>query len=173
MDSKSPQSFKAIYPMLKFAWKHKAPLNRSALIYWEEDIPSRMDLGKSRYGGPFATEQVEDVKTILRLMPFCLTLLLLGSILTVFLSSVSSLQFVTLEGNICYNRLLELFTYNSWWCGMIWTVVYEFVIYPVVRNKLPSTLGRIGMISHLIAISSVVILILQVFSTFTIIMMLK
>ncbi len=46
-----PQPFKTIYQVLKFAAKHKAPLNRSALTYWEEDIPSRMDLGKLRYGG--------------------------------------------------------------------------------------------------------------------------
>ena len=54
--------------MSKFAAKHKAPVNRSALTYWEEDIPSRVDLGKSKYGGPFATEQVEDVKTFFKLM---------------------------------------------------------------------------------------------------------
>ncbi len=62
IEPKSPQSLKIIYQVLKFAAKHKAPLNRSALTYWEEDVPSRMDLGKSRYGGPFTTEQVEDVK---------------------------------------------------------------------------------------------------------------
>ena len=67
-----PQSLKIIYQVLKFAAKHKAPLNRSALTYWEEDVPSRMDLGKSRYGGPFTTEQVEDVKSILRLFAMSL-----------------------------------------------------------------------------------------------------
>ena len=64
IEPKSPQSLKTIYRVLKFAAKHKAPLNRSTLTYWEEDVPSRMDLGKSRYGGPFTTEQVEDVKTM-------------------------------------------------------------------------------------------------------------
>ncbi len=49
IEPKSPQSLKTIYRVLKFAAKHKAPLNRSALTYWEEDVPSRMDLGKSRY----------------------------------------------------------------------------------------------------------------------------
>ena len=68
IEPKSPQSLKAIFQVLKFAAKHKAPLNRSAFTYWEEDIPSRMDLGKTKYGGPFTTEQVEDVKTILRLI---------------------------------------------------------------------------------------------------------
>ncbi len=46
---KVANSLKTIYQVLKFAAKHKAPLSRSALTYWEEDIPSRMDLGKSRY----------------------------------------------------------------------------------------------------------------------------
>ena len=63
IEPKSPQYLKNIYSVLRFAAKHKAPVNRSALTYWEEDIPSRIDLGKSRYGGPFTTEQVEDVKT--------------------------------------------------------------------------------------------------------------
>ncbi len=70
IEPKSPQSLKIIYQVLKFAVKHKAPLNRSALTYWEEDIPSRMDLGKSRYGGPFTTEQVEDVKTFFKIIKY-------------------------------------------------------------------------------------------------------
>ena len=65
MEPNCPQSLKTIHRVLKFAWKNKAPINRSALTYWEENIPSRMDLGKSRYGGPFTTEEVEDVKTFL------------------------------------------------------------------------------------------------------------
>ena len=44
IEPKSPQSLKTIYQVLKFAAKHKAPLNRSALTYWEEDVPSRMNL---------------------------------------------------------------------------------------------------------------------------------
>ena len=68
IEPKSPQSRKTIYQVLKFAAKHKSPINRSAFTYWEEDIPSRIDLGKSKYGGPFTTEQVEDVKTIMRLL---------------------------------------------------------------------------------------------------------
>ena len=48
IEPKSPQSLKAIFEVLKFAAKHKAPLNRSAFTYWEEDIPSRMDLGKMK-----------------------------------------------------------------------------------------------------------------------------
>ena len=45
------------------AWQHKVPVQRSAFNYCEDDLPSGLDLGKSKYGGPFTTEQVEDVKS--------------------------------------------------------------------------------------------------------------
>ena len=55
--------YKMVYQVLKYAWKHKSPENRSALTYWENKIPNRIDLGKRKYGGPFAEGDVEDVKT--------------------------------------------------------------------------------------------------------------
>uniref|UniRef100_A0A1X7UK70 Uncharacterized protein n=1 Tax=Amphimedon queenslandica TaxID=400682 RepID=A0A1X7UK70_AMPQE len=60
---------KLIVRVLCYARKHKYPENRSALTYWEEEAPSRLDLGKDKYGGPFTEEEVEDVKTVLRLIP--------------------------------------------------------------------------------------------------------
>lgn len=66
IEPKSMNPFKLLHGVLKFAWNHKAPLSRSAFTYWEDDIPSRLDLGKSKYGGPFSNEEVEDIKTFLR-----------------------------------------------------------------------------------------------------------
>uniref|UniRef100_A0A1X7U0W4 Uncharacterized protein n=1 Tax=Amphimedon queenslandica TaxID=400682 RepID=A0A1X7U0W4_AMPQE len=60
---------KLIVRVLCYARKHKYPENRSALTYWEEEAPSRLDLGKDKYGGPFTEEEVEDVKTVFRLIP--------------------------------------------------------------------------------------------------------
>ena len=161
IEPKSPQSFKTIYQVLKFAWKHKSPLNRSALTYWEEDIPSRMDLGKSRYGGPFTTEQVEDVKTILRLIPLCLTLGLLGTTLITF--SPPKATFVQIPGwDTCKNRLLKVLTYDYTMWAVLWTVFYEFLIYPIIRNRLPSILKRIGIVSFLITVFSFVFLTLEI-----------
>ena len=59
---------KLIYKVLKYAWNHTCPENRSAFTYWEEDIPPRIDLGKNKYGGPFTTEEVEDTKSFLRIL---------------------------------------------------------------------------------------------------------
>ena len=163
IEPKSPQSLKTIYCILKFAVKHKAPLNRSTLTYWEEDIPSRMDLRKSRYGGPFTTEQVEDVKTILRLLPLCLALWLLGCSLAIYHPVTSAIVYLP-DWKRYVSMLLALFTYNRYWCGMVWTVFYEFVLYPwpVIRNRLPSILRRIGIISLFITALSIVFLILEI-----------
>ena len=57
--------FKLMYQVIKYAKTHihRHPRLRSAFTYCEDSIPSRIDLGKSKYGGPFTTEQEEDVKT--------------------------------------------------------------------------------------------------------------
>ena len=60
--------------MLKYSWNHKVPEHRSAFTYWEEDSPRRIDLAKSKYGGPFTNEEVEDTKTFLHILPLLLCL---------------------------------------------------------------------------------------------------
>ena len=64
----SRNPLKIIFKVLFYAFKHKYPERRSAFTYWENYIPSRIDLGKQKYGGPFTYEQVEDVKTMFRLL---------------------------------------------------------------------------------------------------------
>ena len=59
---------KLIVRVLCYAMKHKYPEDCSALTYWEEEAPSRLDLGKEKYGGPFTEEEVEDVKTVFRIL---------------------------------------------------------------------------------------------------------
>ena len=57
--------YKLVYRVLKFAWHHKIPVRRSAFTYYEDEWPSRLDLGKENYVGQFTLEQVEDVKLFL------------------------------------------------------------------------------------------------------------
>ena len=61
-----------IYVIVKFVWQNPQPLSRSAFTYGE--IPSRMDYAKQRYGGPYTTEEVEDVKTFGRILLVLLAL---------------------------------------------------------------------------------------------------
>ena len=54
--------YKLVYRVVKFAYQHKVPLRRSAFTYCDEESQTRLDVGKHKYGGPFTTKQVEDVK---------------------------------------------------------------------------------------------------------------
>ena len=71
----SSNPLRMIYNVLKYSYQHKHPERRSAMTYWESDIPSRIDLGKHKYGGPFSYEQVESVKTVLRLLLLIVSLI--------------------------------------------------------------------------------------------------
>ncbi len=57
-----------VYKVTKFALQHRIPIQRSAFTYCEEELPSGLNLGKDKYGGPFTTEEVEDVKTFLKVL---------------------------------------------------------------------------------------------------------
>ena len=65
---------KQIIDVLKYAYHHKYPVRRSALSYYLNTYPSRIDFGKVQYGGPFTNEEVEDTKTVLRLLVLLLSL---------------------------------------------------------------------------------------------------
>eukprot|EP00731_Ephydatia_muelleri_P020913 Em0013g640a len=66
--------FKIVYSVIKFASKHNRPIYRSALTYWDDTPPSRLDLGKNKYGGPFSTEEVENVKSFFAITAVLLSL---------------------------------------------------------------------------------------------------
>ena len=66
--------YQLLYKVLKYTWKHKQPEKRSAMTYWEDSVPSRMDYAKNCFGGPFTHENVETVKTFLRVLLVLLSL---------------------------------------------------------------------------------------------------
>ena len=90
IDTGSRNPYKLVYRIIKFAAQHRNPVCRSAFTYCEDELPSRMDLGKEKYGGPFTTEQVEDVKAFLGILS---VLLALGPIFTVEVA-VSRILFI-------------------------------------------------------------------------------
>ena len=160
IEPKSPQSLKTIFQVLKFAAKHKAAVNRSALTYWEENVPSRIDLGKSKYGGPFTTEQVEDVKTILSLLAIALPLLFLSFSLMMDIN-ISNNNFPDINFNICSTQVfLHKLPYSSSLYGILGTFVYEFLVFPVVGNNLPSIVKRISAVPLLIILFSLICVVL-------------
>ena len=165
IEPKSPQSLKTVYKVLKFAAKHKAPLNRSALTYWEEDIPSRMDLGKSKYGGPFTIEQVEDVKTVFRLLviSFPIFFILLSLIFRIHIDNVqtSSAANVSNVHSTSSTVITSFLLHQTLAYAVAVTFVFEFLVYPLVWNRLPSILKRIGVVPLIMSLVSLVCFILM------------
>ena len=124
---------KLIFQVLNYARKNKYPRNRSALTYWENSVPSRLDLGKDKYGGPFTVEQVEDVRTVLRLLPILISAIWLGynNLYLDLLPFVKESVFIWfVEGSaILYD---------------VFIVVHLFILYPCCSKYIPSMLKRIS-----------------------------
>ena len=62
-----------IWGVVQFATKKKEHIFRSAFTY--NEMPSRLDLAKQRYGGPFTTREVEDVKSFWQLLTLLISLI--------------------------------------------------------------------------------------------------
>ena len=135
---------KLIYQVLKYAVKNKYPRLRSAFTYWEDKPYSRIDLGKTKYGGPFTIEQVEDVKTFFRLLAwfgFCTPIFILySSLYYLFYIQYFDNQFLlSLKHNSvskyiksCY---YETFALNLDYITIVFLVpVIELTLYPLLMK---------------------------------------
>ena len=149
--------FKMVYDVVKFASKHKHPIYRSALTYWDDTRPSRLDLGKSKYGGPFSTEEVESVKSFFAIT---VVLLSLGLYVTVDNTIVSALMSRMKDTPLLHSQLKDMqqhvhdvyFTAGNLAASaskflpiLLVVPVCELVIYPLMQNCKPTILTKIGI----------------------------
>ena len=131
---------KLIGKVINYARKNKYSRNRSALTYWEEDYLSRLELGKEKYGGPFSEEQVEDVKTIIRLTPLLISIVGLCCAEETRWNSFSSLD----KGL----KFISCFLLNNSLQFIIVIVIlllHQLIIHPCFNKYIPSMLKRIGL----------------------------
>ena len=131
---------KLIVKVLNYARKNKYPRNRSALTYWEENYPSRLDLGMDKYGGPFSEEQVENVKVVIRLTP--LFICIIGLVCAEDVEWISynkadeDLSFLT-----CFMFKNSIHTLVT----LLLILFYQLIINPCFYKYIPSMLKRIGV----------------------------
>ena len=144
-EPKSQNPLKTVISVLKYAARHKRPEQRSALTYWEDLPPKRIDFGKTKYGGPFTTEEVEDVKTFLRILAF---LLCSGA----FLVAANNSAYFFDEGHFQHNPNLSgclgSIVYQFYTVPFFIVVsipIYELLIYPFCRRWIPTILKRLGL----------------------------
>ena len=131
---------KLIIKVINYARKNKYPRNRSALTYWEENYPSRLDLGMDKYGGPFSEEQVENVKVVIRLTP--LFICIVGFVCAediewiTYYKSDETLSFLT-----CFLNKNSLYTSVA----LPLILFYQLIINSCFYKYIPSMLKRIGV----------------------------
>ena len=128
---------KLIAKVTNYARKHKQPMKRSAFTYGEM-ISSRLDLGKERFGGPFTTEQVEDVKSFWRISGILLTLVGLSFSTNIFVTLGLNLQSLS-AGSGWYWYLSNLVFDQSLFYAVI--IIGVPVYMSFIRSCLPRRLS--------------------------------
>jgi len=145
----SHNAFKIVLSVLKYAATHKHPVKRSAFTYSEDEIPSRINFGKSKYGGPFTTEQVEDVKTFFRLLIISIAVIVFLYPLDLCIYSldywVRHFQWLgSLSNEDCYKSVLGIVIFPQL-VIMLGFPLYELALYPLAKRCIPSSLKRVGI----------------------------
>ena len=133
---------KLVYKVIRYAIKNKYPRQRSAFTYCEDELPSRIDFGKSKYGGPFTTEQVEDVKTFFRFIPMTIIGgMLAGSIITSntirnkLYNQFRDTNISEFQAARCYFE--AGFTHTIYFGAALLIPLYEIFIYPIFYRCSP------------------------------------
>ena len=155
--------YKQVRRVASFARKHKIPVQRSAFTYWEDDIPSGLDLGKNKYGGPFTTEQVEDVKAFFGILKVLLSLgpfFIVNFAATESLSILGSHMASRLPDSIfsfCqdFDSVLIKFNDGTTYPLLIVLMILFYTLLPqhYVQKYTPGMLKRIGIGLCLITVS--------------------
>ena len=158
--------YKLIYKVLNFARKNKYPVGPvSAFTRCYNFRPSRLDYAKERYGGPFTTSDVEDVKSFKNVFILLLTL---GPIFVLNLPTSKYFfnkfalhvgeSFYSMSNGTCGSNFnLETMSTTV---TVIMFPVYIWFIYSVLQNRRPKILYRliIGAIVHITALVSMLVI---------------
>ena len=136
--NKTGNPIKLIFQVLNYARKNKCPQRRSALTYIDEEHPSRIDFGKDKFGGPFTEEEVEDVKTVYRLIPL-LFVSVLGAYISIdFYDQLSLHAISTTEQNFYCVQNLKYTAYHA--SAFTLVPIYRFILHPLIFKYVPSML---------------------------------
>ena len=135
---------KLIWRVVRYALTHKQPMRCSAFTYGEFP-PSRLDLCKERYGSPFTTAQVEDVKSFLYILSILLGSFGYGFVDTKSKISDQYLALMQVDGpNSFIKNLLLIYPLAVPYLVIVFAVIFhQFIIVPFFSHSIPSMLKRI------------------------------
>ena len=159
-----PQPYIMVFKVINFARKNKYPFQCSAFTYCDDYIPSRLDFAKDRYGGPFTAEQVENVKTFLRIL---LVLFTIGAVLVLevpasyFIFPLFSPYVLHYHKHFgrsyCKGELIWETIMGSGTMMTIFLIVFLFPIYiwitfSLLHNRVPKVFTRLGVGSIILSL---------------------
>ena len=142
---------KLIWKVMKYFCKYrKHPVRRSAFTYGELP-PSGLDIAKERYGGPFTTEQVEDVKIFWNILILLVSMFGYSIQIPIpYVTSYSLNNTVTIanETTFAENIILRFPLAISYITILIYIPVYQLIIIPFFYRYAPNMLKRfwIGLV---------------------------
>ena len=148
--------YKLVYRVTKFARQHKTPVDRSAFTYCEDEVPMGLDLGKEKYGGPFTTEQVEDVKAFYGILK---VLFSLGVAFFLDFAADSMLPLFTLhieKKNFFMDDHPPILINNGLATPLLIVIsipVYLCILRPYLSKHVPGMLKRMGLGMTLVLLS--------------------
>ena len=163
----STNPYKLVYKVIKFARDHTNPIRRSAFTYCEDELPSRLDLGKEKYGGPYTTEEVENVKAFLGIVRVLLTL---GPIFFVEIAVSENLPGLVLIPIDYYYSYQSVPSYTYFYGSgcltpsliLVLIPLYLCLLRPFIHDYIPGMLKRMGLGMVLCLISGLCTLLMGV-----------
>jgi peptide/histidine transporter 3/4 len=146
--------YKLINRIINFALTHNNLLRLDSIN--EAPPSSRLDWAKERYGGPFTTKQVEEVKSFLRILCILFTLgpmlmadIAVRELLPRLVSHMDSAIYPTVifDSFYPYNPLKNLISSGALTPLIIIVVLplYTYILRPCLYNYIPGALKRIGL----------------------------
>ena len=139
LEPESRNPLKLLFRVLRYAATHKYAIRRSAFTYCEDQKPSRIDFAKSKYGGPFTTEEVEDVKTCLRMLVVVVTICTLFLPGHLYLFSAKALQTHFRNPKELSSCLQNLISIRGAIVVVAFSIpLHELILYPCNCQKLDS-----------------------------------
>ena len=154
IDNTRGNSYKLVTNVILFAIRHKVPIRRSAFTFCENELPSRIDFGKRRYGGPYTTEQVEDVKVLINIVK---VLISLGPVfLLEIAATLSSIYHPHQSNEGSINHFLEVWLLDYGMLSPLFTIicipVYVILLKPFIAWFVPNFIKRMGLSIALLTI---------------------
>ena len=136
--------YKLVYRVTKFSRQHKTPVDRSAFTYCEDELPMGLDLGKEKYGGPFTTEQVEDVKVFYGILK---VLFSFGVVFFLGFAADSMLQYFSISTSYS-SPVLQILIHKGLLSPLLITIcipLYLCLLRPFISRYVPGMLKRMGL----------------------------